>query len=120
MHGLRVGDPEMICAHQYYTLVRIRIASGAEQIRQCCQDCAEVFGPAQARSRFNPEYLEDLPVVESWTHTRPPCVVCGARGTEEHHWAPRALFGEEAYVWPTAWLCPACHTRWHQTIGASA
>jgi hypothetical protein len=46
-----------------------------------------------------------------------PCVVCGTSGsTELHHWAPKHLFGLEAYKWPTANLCRACHLRWHKTV----
>lgn len=44
------------------------------------------------------------------------CEVCGAEGAECHHWAPRAFFGDEADRWPTSYLCPACHARWHATV----
>jgi DNA-directed RNA polymerase subunit M/transcription elongation factor TFIIS len=46
-----------------------------------------------------------------------PCAVCGATGdSQEHHWAPWHLFGDEAERWPTSWLCQKCHTRWHQIV----
>jgi hypothetical protein len=35
---------------------------------------------------------------------------------EEHHWAPRAFFGDECDQWPTAWLCRRCHERWHTRV----
>lgn len=46
-----------------------------------------------------------------------PCAVCGAAGdTELHHWAPVHLFGDEAFAWPTSYLCKTCHVRWHQMV----
>lgn len=106
----------MTCRHTSTEYVRIRIANGTEQIRRRCRACEETFGTSYRHNRFQPGVVEAMPVIEDWTRTRPPCVVCGTHGTEEHHWAPRALFGDEAHIWPTSWLCPACHTRWHQTI----
>ena len=49
-----------------------------------------------------------------------PCEVCGAVGTTEcHHWAPKHLFGAEAYKWPTANLCRECHIKWHKIVTPS-
>jgi hypothetical protein len=39
---------------------------------------------------------------------------------ELHHWAPKALFGDEAEVWPQDFLCRSCHIRWHQTMNGAA
>jgi hypothetical protein len=102
-----------------FIYVRIRIGNGSEQIRQQCQHCADVLGRSFGRDRFTPEQLANMPLVQDWSRSRPPCVRCGTFGTEEHHWAPRALFGEESDLWPTSWLCPGCHQRWHQTLGAA-
>lgn len=45
-----------------------------------------------------------------------PCERCKATtGTQLHHWAPVAIF-EDAWDWPMAWLCPACHQFWHNTM----
>ena len=42
---------------------------------------------------------------------------CARRGAEEHHWAPRAIFGEEAAkTWPTDFLCKPCHDEWHRKV----
>jgi hypothetical protein len=60
---------------------------------QRCDDCgANVPGRGKWLS------IEDLrqrgvdpkmvPVIEDSTTKRPPCRVCGTRGTELHHWAP--------------------------------
>jgi hypothetical protein len=110
----------MSCQHHRTRYVRVRIANGTEQIRRGCVDCRDYFGANYRHNRFTEEERHAMPVIDDYTTSRPPCVVCGTRGTEEHHWAPRALFGDEAYLWPTSWLCPGCHQRWHQTIGASA
>ncbi|MGH9280201.1 MAG: hypothetical protein ACRD12_19135 [Acidimicrobiales bacterium] len=48
----------------------------------------------------------------------PPRQVCGSFGTELHHWAPTAVFGPEATLWPTAQLCPDCHAEWHRRMEA--
>ena len=44
------------------------------------------------------------------------CEVCAAQGAEEHHWAPRFLFGSDAEKWPKAMLCIACHLKWHTLV----
>lgn len=36
---------------------------------------------------------------------------------EEHHLAPRALFGDEAERWSTQNVCRDCHERWHAFMG---
>lgn len=99
--------------------VRVRIGNGSEQIRQRCRSCDGLVGMAYGRSRFTADQIAAMPLAEDWTRTRPPCVRCGAWGTEEHHWAPRAVFGPESDLWPTSWLCPNCHQRWHLTTGVA-
>jgi predicted RNA-binding Zn-ribbon protein involved in translation (DUF1610 family) len=47
---------------------------------------------------------------------RHKCEVCGASGAQNHHWAPFFLFGEDAHRWPTSYLCPSCHARWHELV----
>lgn len=56
--------------------------------------------------------LVDLPVVVV------KCRRCRAFGVEVHHWAPRAVFGDEADKWPTDALCTACHREWHARMNA--
>ena len=48
-----------------------------------------------------------------------PCAIteCNNPGVERHHFAPRNTFGWlEAEKWPTAHLCRAHHTEWHQRM----
>ena len=48
---------------------------------------------------------------------QPRCARCNARGAEEHHWAPQAMFGkDEANRWPKDYLCKSCHDQWHQMV----
>jgi DNA-directed RNA polymerase subunit RPC12/RpoP len=49
------------------------------------------------------------------TQIGPRCARCGARGAEEHHWAPHSMFDDSA-AWPTDYLCRDCHARWHQIV----
>jgi len=59
--------------------------------------------------------LTCVPVVERMG--QPRCARCGARGAEEHHWAPRALFGkDQAERWPKDFLCKPCHDELHRLV----
>jgi len=59
--------------------------------------------------------LSLAPVVEHLD--QPRCARCGARGAEEHHWVPQAMFGaEEANRWPKDFLCKRCHDQWHRLV----
>lgn len=60
--------------------------------------------------------IEILEIPPAYQAKRPKCVVCGAEGAENHHWAPSALFGIEAGRWPQSYLCQPCHRRWHAIV----
>jgi hypothetical protein len=61
------------------------------------------------------ELLESIPTGADYRSNNPPCARCGAIGTEEHHWAPKAFF-EDAEEWPKSYLCKKCHDLWHLTL----
>src|SRR3990167_10649997 len=112
--------------------------------RPLCPDCEAYAEPAktQARNgawhvgyrcftcdrwvlangkRFHPQDgwdLDVLPVVRFGE--RDLCEHCGKRRhCEVHHYAPRALFGNDADQWPTGWLCvgdDGCPELWHRVI----
>lgn len=119
----RTARQQSLCPHphDHLAFVRTITASGASNIWWRCNDChANVLGSGYW---VPAEYLEEtgvdvatLEIVSDKRPTTPPCVVCGKRGTEHHHWAPRHLFGTEADLWPTAWLCRSCHQRWHRVV----
>jgi hypothetical protein len=57
--------------------------------------------------------IESLPVINDYRNGGTPCAVCGAPGTEYHHWAPRHLF-PDADSWPGDHLCHYHHIDvWH-------
>ena len=42
---------------------------------------------------------------------------CMSRGYEDHHWAPKSIFGaKEAEKWPIDPLCKAHHDMWHDAM----
>jgi len=55
--------------------------------------------------------VEGLPLVLSGFDCR--CAVCGMRGAELHHWAPKYLFSSESESWPKDYLCKKHHDQWH-------
>jgi hypothetical protein len=44
------------------------------------------------------------------------CEVCDSEGAERHHWAPEHLFESDSEKWPTSYLCPPCHKKWHDIV----
>lgn len=46
------------------------------------------------------------------------CVVCGNTDTEQHHWAPQALFPEPDWWVLTVALCTEHHHEWHRRMRA--
>ena len=91
--------------------------NGAEVIVARCSNCNRVPNMKQP---FLPksEHLnwKDYPLYEDRTECQPRCMVTGCQrhDTEWHHFAPRALFGDEADDYQQAWLCQYHHDRWHQ------
>lgn len=63
--------------------------------------------------------LTDDEIADLQFKVNPPaqrCARCGNRGAELHHWAPRALFGDECNNWPQDYLCSECHAAWHKVV----
>lgn len=93
-----------------------RFADGSLHLYEGCSACGRNMG-----GRFLPVHNTDLtrlPVGMDRMWDSPPCVVCGEHGTQIHHFAPREVFGDEADLWPTAYLCTGCHAAWHARIEA--
>lgn len=106
-------------ANTLHNLTRQLFPNDTEQVGWRCSACHGWSLPTDsaciwidkeklAEHGVDPETLPTLlPELKS------RCAVCGARGAELHHWAPRGLFGEDADKWPTDFLCRPCHMKWH-------
>lgn len=87
---------------------------GSQQFVVVCQKCGartNQYIPVRTMRALKLDVPETLP-----DRPRHRCEVCGGDGAENHHWAPWALFGNEANSWPQSYLCPRCHKRWHDTV----
>lgn len=97
--------------------------NGAETFLWQCGACGQkgCFGQPlfisknTVRLHLTEEQIELLPIIMPNLYSR--CAKCGARGCEEHHWAPIGIFGrEEADKWPKDFLCKTCHDEWHRMV----
>lgn len=96
-------------------------SNGTTNIWWRCDNCqANVLGAGYwTPHEYLLEHSVDIETLEILSDQRvktPPCAVCGTRGSETHHWAPRHLFGAEADLWPTVRLCRRCHQRWYRVV----
>jgi len=108
------------CQHTHTRIVKQIAANGAEQCFVECLECGHNVtesktGKPGAFLR-KPTNIDSLPIVRDYRTPEFVCEVCGAIGVEEHHWAPRFIFGEEADKWPVSRLCPKCHSLWHAKV----
>jgi hypothetical protein len=76
--------------------------------------CGYRSGKFISKEKIRREQIPYTRVAERYPLER--CVVCGALGAEEHHWAPWAIFKDESERWPKSFLCPSCHRRWHDLV----
>ncbi len=106
------------CTHSNGSeLLALVARNGAMHVYTGCRECHANL----ENGRFHPAENIDVTVLPVGTDLRldnPPCQVCGSFGTEVHHWAPAAVFGQEAALWPTAQLCRDCHSEWHRRMEA--
>lgn len=114
--------PECPRCGQPAELHRRRDARGNWQILWGCIYCAQRVGSDFIpRSRVADNDLWGLPTLTPAPPTeREQCPVCKQPSLlEEHHLAPKELFGDEADLWPQARVCRDCHERWHAVMGLS-
>lgn len=113
---LGVSARQRECAHHARRTLFIQYAAdGSEQVYEGCADCGFNTSGKFANQHRDIDTAR-LPVGADRRYQNPPCAVCGAFGTQLHHWAPRELFGPECEHWPTSYLCPGCHNDWHTRI----
>lgn len=62
--------------------------------------------------------IRGVPIVEDYAGLFARCVVRGCeRGDVElNHFAPRAIFGADADLWPTGYLCREHHMEWGERV----
>lgn len=98
--------------------------NGAEGFMWVCSVCnrrnpfkgdALFIEKAIVQKHLTTEQIDALPVIMPAFVGR--CAVCGARAVEVHHWAPRAIFGDdECEQWPKDFLCKEHHDKWHIAV----
>lgn len=60
--------------------------------------------------------VDTLPIA-SVSDPHPCCVTdCRDTGTELHHFAPRAIYGDDCDKHPTAYYCRKHHREWHERV----
>lgn len=102
------------CGWHSWELVKQKNRGGTWQYRYMCQNCEYLVPKFVKKSDIQSSGFDvDTVPIMGDRHT---CEVCGHNGAQNHHWAPWALFGEEAESWPQSYLCQTCHTRWHQVV----
>lgn len=101
-------------AHELLTVVA---SNGARQIRGRCLHCEAISDNIGHEAlRYLGVELSEIPVAHDNSINGHPCVVCGSRFSEWHHWAPVAVFGDAAERYPGDWLCVECHQGWHRLM----
>lgn len=95
------------------------MGSGAFHVKAVCPNCGHnLKGSGQWVSKkvVPLEILESLPILDDFSIQLPPCEVCGEKGVELHHWAPKELFPETFEDWPKSYLCKKHHDEWHNAV----
>lgn len=95
------------------------MGSGAIHIKAVCPVCGHnLKGSGQwiSKKALPSEVLEALPILSDYSLELPGCAVCGEKGVELHHWAPKELFPETFEDWPKSYLCKKHHDEWHKTV----
>lgn len=101
----------------------VRIAgNGSYQVVATCPECGTESSPIGHHlvARGNVR-VADLPVVADYRGGLGRCSRrgCELEAVEDHHFAPRAVFRDEADDWPRALLCQTHHAEWHRRMGAA-
>jgi len=107
----------MICTHPNTSPGYVVYINGAHHVHQKCLRCKWINPKAEPKT---PYVGTQLPTCEdnSDPDAYPECSYngCNKPGYEEHHWALRALFQDDADNWPTSQLCQPHHAQWHSTL----
>lgn len=98
--------------------------NGAYQVRPWCDECGRWASGSVPASILSAKglYTTDLQVVADYRGSLGRCSRrgCDREAVEDHHFAPRAIFGEDADDWPRALLCVDHHLEWHRRMAGAA
>lgn len=98
--------------------------NGAYQIRPWCDDCGRWATGSVPLTTLAAKGLlpTDLQLVADHRGSIGRCcrAGCEREAVEDHHFAPRAVFGAEADDWPRALLCTEHHAEWHRRMRVAA
>lgn len=105
-----------MCDHPQRKLGKTIMASGRFHVWERCLDCGQnANGPSQYLGQRDID-TDNLPTFADYSDQGEPCAVCGAVGTELHHWGPAEHFPETFEQWPKSYLCPQHHQEWHNKL----
>jgi len=92
----------------------IILANGAKMIVEKCPKCGRNADENQPYLPMRDYDWDKLPLYADYSLNSQPCCYkgCENKGTELHHFAPRALFSD-ADNWPQGFLCKKHHQIWH-------
>jgi hypothetical protein len=96
--------------------------NGSKQIVDVCPTCRTQTGPLPHFAVLRTGVvIERLEVIADYRGGLGRCARrgCEQEAVEDHHFAPRAIFREEAEEWPKALLCVEHHAEWHRRMGAA-
>lgn len=104
------------CGRVPFEYCKVIMSSGEIHVTKRCRWCKSQIGQYVGKKLITGIDIDTLPVFADYSLNNEPCAVCGARGTELHHWAPKELFPDDFEQWPKAYLCPKHHQEWHNRI----
>jgi hypothetical protein len=98
----------------------VRVAhNGAIQVVWRCRIC-DYMSSAIPHSLLDGYGIDirSLPTILSYAGRYGRCIVrgCESDEVELNHFAPQAIFGEEADAWPTGYLCVTHHREWGERV----
>ena len=101
-----------------YTVHHFQAVDRCETVNCSCPTSTHYRKASQALRKATDDDLVVLPMCrDNYQPPSDPCERCGKVDyLDNHHWAPRHLFGDDCNNWPTAWLCPTCHREWHAKV----
>lgn len=103
-----------------WKLARTITTSGISQVYWICTECDR--RPYEKKKDIKHKdlrqkgiHIDRIEIRHNYTGQH-FCAVCRAPGVENHHWAPRYLFGWDCVDWPQDWLCEFHHRQWHDLV----